>query len=122
MQARGRMRSKALSVAIGVSPLPLDLCSVGSQRDDVGVSCERRLVGHSTSRLKIQCTPRRVLESRPQVVGTLFESIPPGLDMSERSLKLMPNSQVSTKTIEGPRIGLNMMLPGALSATFRLNF
>jgi hypothetical protein len=89
VQARGRMRSKASSLAIGVSPLPLDLRSVGSQRDDVGVSCERRLVGHSTSRLKIQFAPRRVLESRPQVVGMLFESIPPGLDMSECSLKLI---------------------------------
>jgi hypothetical protein len=39
-----------------LSPLSLDLSSVGSQRDDVGVSCERRLVGHSTNRLKIQCT------------------------------------------------------------------
>jgi hypothetical protein len=72
-----------------LSPLPLDLRSVGSQRDDVGVSCERRLVGHSTNRLKIQCTPRRFLESRPQVVGMLFESIPPGLDMSECRVKLI---------------------------------
>jgi hypothetical protein len=68
MQARRRVRSKAPFLVIGLRPLPLDLRSVGSQHDDVGVSCERRLVGHSTNRFKIQCTPRRFLESRPQVL------------------------------------------------------
>jgi hypothetical protein len=53
MQARWRARSKGPFLVIGLSPLPLDLRSVGSQRDDVGASCERRLVGHSTNRLKI---------------------------------------------------------------------
>ena len=54
---------------------------------------------------KIQCTPRRVLESRPQVVGMLFESIPPGMDMSECSLRPISNSHVSSKETEWPRIG-----------------